>query len=177
MRSRLIIGGLAATALLLAASAASAQATMAPAAKPASTGKANIDDEIKLLRKDVRAEKSKIMLNGLALNAEQTGKFLPIYKEFDADLTKLNDLREANIREYAKNYSTMTDNKADQLVNQAISYYKKRTDLIASYYDKVRAALGTGVAARFVQIEAMLDNIIDLQIQSNMPLIATPSSG
>jgi len=28
-----------------------------------------------------------------------------------------------------------------------------------------------------VQVEAMLDNIIDLQIQSNMPLISTPTTG
>jgi Spy/CpxP family protein refolding chaperone len=172
MRSRLIIGGFVATALLLAASTAGAQA--ATAAKPA---KGSLDQEIKLLRQDVRAEKSRIMLNGLELNADQTAKFLPIYKEFDRDLAKLNDLREANIRDYAKSYNTMSDNKADQLVNQAISYYKKRTDLLATYYDKVRAALGTGIAARFVQIEAMLNNIIDLQIQSSLPLIETPSSG
>jgi hypothetical protein len=117
------------------------------------------------------------MLDALQLNADQTAKFTPIYKAFEADMAKLSDLREANIREYAKNYNTMTDTKADELVNQAISFYKKRTDLVASYYDKIRASLGTGVAARFVQVEAMLDNIIDLQIQSNLPLITTPTSG
>jgi len=175
MRSTFIVGGLAAAALLFAGSGAMAQAAAAPAAKPGS--KANIDEEIKMLRKDVRAEKSKTMLNALELNADQTAKFLPIYKQFQADLAKLNDLREANIREYAKNYATMSDNKADELVNQAISYYKKRTDLIANYYDKIRAALGTGTAARFVQVEAFLDNIIDLQIQSNLPLIAAPATG
>ena len=177
MRSRLTVGRFAAAALLIAASAAIGQGATGPSAKPASASKTSLDDEIKLLRKDVRAEKSKIMLSGLELNADQTAKFLPIYQQFEADLAKLNDLREANIREYAKNYSTMTDNKADQLVNQAISYYKKRTDLVANYYDKVREAMGTGTAARFVQVESMLDNIIDLQIQSNLPLIVTPTSG
>jgi hypothetical protein len=177
MRSKQIIGGLASTVLFMAGSMAIAQATTAGASSPAPAAKANLDQEIKLLRKDVRSEKSRAMLNALELNTEQTAKFLPIYKQFEADLTKLNDLREANIREYAQNYSTMTDNKADELVNQAISYYKKRTDLIANYYGKVRAALGTGTAARFVQVEAMLDNIIDLQIQSGLPLITTPAAG
>jgi hypothetical protein len=177
MRSKQIIGGLASTVLFLAGSTAIAQAPAASASNPAPAATANLDQEIKLLRKDVRSEKSRAMLNALELNSDQTAKFLPIYKQFEAELMKLNDLREANIREYAKNYSTMTDNKADELVNQAISYYKKRTDLIASYYDKVRAALGTGKAARFVQVEAMLDNIIDLQIQSGMPLITTPAAG
>ena len=176
MRSKLGVGGFAATVLLLAGSTALAQTAAPPAAKPASK-KTNIDQDIKLLRKDVRAEKSKVMLNALQLNADQTQKFMPIYKSYEAELRKLNDLREANIREYAANYSNMTDLKADELVNQGISYYKKRADLIANYYDKIRAALGTGTAARFVQVESMLDNLIDLQIQSNMPLIWTPSSG
>jgi hypothetical protein len=177
MRSKMIVSGFAATLLLVVGSTAAAQAATAPAAKPAAPSKTNIDQEIKLMRKDVRAEKSKVMLNALGLNADQTAKFLPIYKDFQAQLAKLNDLREANVREYAKNYDTMTDNKADELVNQAISYYKKRTDLVANYYDKIRTALGTGTAARFVQAESMLDNIIDLQIQSNLPLITTPTSG
>ena len=176
MRSKLGVGGFAAAVLLLAGSTVLAQTAAAPAAKPASK-QTNIDQDIKLLRKDVRAEKSKVMLNALQLNADQTQKFMPIYKSYEAELRKLNDLREANIREYAANYSNMTDLKADELVNQAISYYKKRADLIANYYDKIRAALGTGTAARFVQVESMLDNLIDLQIQSNMPLIWTPSSG
>jgi hypothetical protein len=166
-----------ASALLMIGSAAMAQTAAAPAPKATAAQKNNIDQEIKLLRQDVRSEKSRTMLSALQLNADQTAKFTPIYKSFQADLAKLNDLREANIREYAKNYDTMTDTKADELVNQAISYYKKRTDLIANYYDKIRAGLGTGVAARFVQVESMLDNIIDLQIQSNLPLITTPTSG
>jgi len=166
-----------ATALLMIGSAAMAQTAAAPAPKSTAPKKANIDQEIKLLRQDVRSEKSRTMLDALQLNADQTAKFTPIYHSFQTDLGKLNDLREANIREYAKNYDSMTDTKADELVNQAITYYKKRTDLIASYYDKIRGSLGTGVAARFVQVEAMLDNIIDLQIQSNLPLITTPTSG
>jgi len=178
MGSKLVVGTLASTLLLVAGSTALAQAPAAGSGKAAATAsKNNLDQEIKLLRKDVRAEKARTVLSALELNADQTAKFLPIYKSFEADLAKLNDLREANIREYAANYTTMTDNKADQLVNQAISYYKKRTALIANYYDKIRAALGTGTAARFVQVEAMLDNIIDLQIQSNMPLISTPTTG
>ena len=173
MTSKFLFGGFVATLLLIAGATATAQT----AAKPAANKQANIDEEIKLMRKDVRAEKSKVMLNALQLTAEQTQKFLPIYKSFQAELAKLNDLREANVREFAANYNNMSDTKADQLVNQGISYYKKRTDLIANYYDKIRAELGTGTAARFVQVEAMLDNLIDLQLQSNMPLIRTPTSG
>ena len=112
----------------------------------------------------------------MQLDADQSAKFWPIYKEYETQLAKLNDLREANIREYAKNYANMTDLKADELVNAAIAYHKKRIDLLANTYDKVRTALGSPVAARFVQAETELLNIIDLQIQTELPLIPAPGS-
>jgi hypothetical protein len=175
-------GGFAAVVLLISSSGAMAQATApasaakaAPAANPAAaTRRQNVHEYIKLLREDVRKEKAKVLGGTMQLDADQATKFWPIYKEYDAQLAKLNDLRAANIGEYAKAYSNMTDTKADELVNGAISYQKKRTELLANYYDKVRLSLGTGVAARFVQVESQLLNIIDLQIQSELPLIWAP---
>jgi len=168
-------GGFAATALLICSTAALAQSTPAPAAAPAAgTSKQNIAEDIKLLRKDVRAQKQKIMGEAMGLDADQSKKFWPIYKDYDRQLTKLNDVRLGNITAFAQNYSNMTDNKADEIVNAAISYHKKRIDLLATTYDKVRAALGAPLAARFVQVESMLNNLIDLQIQSNLPLMWGP---
>jgi len=43
-------------------------------------------------------------------------KFWPIYSEYDVELTKLNDQRVENIREYARTYNEMTDEKADELI-------------------------------------------------------------
>jgi hypothetical protein len=162
--------GLAASVLLICSSGAIAQS----AEGSSSASKQNLADEIKMLRKDVRAEKSKIMGAALGLDADQSKKFWPIYKDYDKQLTKLNDVRLGNITAYAQNYNNMTDNKADELVNGAISYHKKRIDLLAGTYDKVRAALGAPLAARFVQVESQLLNLIDLQISSNLPLIWGP---
>jgi hypothetical protein len=175
MKRALNCGGFAAAALLICSSTALAQSTpAAPAAAPAGTSKQNISEDIKLLRKDVRAQKQKIMGEAMGLDAEQSKKFWPIYKDYDRQLTKLNDVRLGNITAFAQNYSNMTDNKADEIVNAAISYHKKRIDLLASTYDKVRAALGAPLAARFVQVESTLNNLIDLQIQSNLPLMWGP---
>ena len=176
--------GLATTVLLVCSSAAMAQSTpagtsAAPAASSGSTGtsKQNLAEDIKLLRKDVRAEKSKIMGAAMGLDAEQSKKFWPIYKDYDKQLAKLNDVRLGNIIEYAKTYDNMTENKADELVNGAIAYRKKRTDLLANTYDKVRGALGAPLGARFLQVEDTLLNLIDLQIQSNLPLMWGPEKG
>ena len=178
MKRPLYCGGFAATALLICSSTALAQSTpaipAAPAAAPAGTSQQNIAQDIKLLRKDVRAQKQKIMGEAMGLDADQSKKFWPIYKDYDRQLTKLNDVRLGNITAFAQNYSNMTENKADEIVNAAIAYRKKRIDLLASTYDKVRAALGAPLAARFLQVEDTLNTLIDLQIQSNLPLMWGP---
>ena len=170
--------GLVTTVLVLGGSAAMAQS--APAAAPAASSQAsasskqNLAEDIKLLRKDVRTEKSKIMGAAMGLDADQAKKFWPIYKDYDKQLAKLNDVRLGNIIEYAKTYDSMTENKADEIVNGAIAYRKKRIDLLANTYDKVRGALGAPLGARFLQVEDTLLGLIDLQIQSNLPLMWGP---
>ena len=180
MKRLVYCGGMAAAALLICGSGALAQTSAAPAAASsasAGTSKQNLDKDIKLLRKDVRAEKQKIMGAAMGLDADQSKKFWPIYKDYDRELAKLNDVRLGNITAYAQNYNNMTDNKADEIVNGAIAYHKKRIDLLANTYDKVRGALGSPLAARFVQVESTLNNLIDLQIQSNLPLMWGPEKG
>ena len=173
-------GGFAATALLIWSSAALAQSTTAaPAAAPAGsasagTSKQNLSEDIKLLRKDVRQQKEKIMGAAMGLDDAQSKKFWPIYRDYNRQLDKLNDVRLGNITAFAQNYSNMTDNKADEIFNAAVSYRKKRIDLLASTYDKVRAALGAPLAARFAQVEDTLNTHSDLQIQSNLPLMWGP---
>jgi hypothetical protein len=172
-----ITGGIVVTTLLLGASGVLAQSSpAAPAAKPAKTTSAttrqnNINEYIKLMRQDVRREKSRVVGTAMELSQDEAAKFWPIYKEYDAQLTKLNDVRVGNITAYAQNYANMTDNKADEIVNGAIAYHRKRTDLLANTYDKMRAALGSGKGARFVQVESAMLNLIDLNIQSELPLI------
>jgi hypothetical protein len=178
MKRPVYCGGFVAMALLICSSAALAQsapaAAPAAASAPAGTSKQNVNEDIKLLRRDVRREKEKIMGAAMALDDAQSKKFWPIYRDYNRELTKLNDVRLGNITAYAQNYNNMTDNKADELVNGAIAYHKKRIDLLANTYDKVRSALGAPLAARFVQVESTLNNLIDLQIQSNLPLMWGP---
>jgi hypothetical protein len=130
----------------------------------------NINQYIDLMRKDVRSQKSAIMDTVMQLDPDQAAKFWPIYRDYDAELTKLNDLRVANIKEYAGSYNNLTDAKADELIQNAVSYQKQRMELLAKYYDRVKESLGAVTAARFVQVEHQLLLIIDLQIDSSLPI-------
>jgi hypothetical protein len=151
------------------------------AAKPAATSpaatnqKTNIQAYVQLLRSNVRQQKAEIMGSVMLLSAADAAKFWPIYSEYDAELSKLNDQRIANIHEYALSYAQMTDAKADELVQNALSYQKQRGELLAKYYDRVKQELGAITAARFIQVEHQLLSLIDLQIASELPIVGAGS--
>jgi hypothetical protein len=168
-----------ALALLVFIPCASAQDKTQPAktGAPASANaqKKNIQEYIELLRSDVRQQKAEMMGAVMQLSAADAAKFWPIYGEYDAELTKVNDLRVANIQEYARTYSALTDEKADELIQNAMAYEKQRSELLAKYYDRVKQALGAVTAARFVQVEHQLLLIIDLQVASSLPIVGQGS--
>jgi hypothetical protein len=147
---------------------AKAQAAQSPGTD---TQKKNIQEYIELMRTDVRDQKAEIMGAVMQLDIDDAAKFWPIYSEYDAELTKLNDLRVGNIKDYAQNYTQMTDEKADALIQKALDYQKQRSELLAKYYERMKQALGAVSAARFLQVEHQLLLLIDLQIASSLPIV------
>jgi uncharacterized protein YqeY len=141
----------------------------------ADTQNKNLQKYIDLMRADVGQQKTDLMGAVMQLSAADAAKFWPIYSEYNTELTKLNDLRVANIQEYARTYSQMTDAKADELIQTSMKYEKQRSDLLAKYYDRVKQALGATTAARFVQVEHQLLLIIDLKIASSLPIVGLGS--
>ena len=138
----------------------------AAASTEADTQEKNVQAYIELLRRNVRQDKAEIMGVVMLLNAADAAQFWPIYNEYDEELTKLNNQRFENIKEYARNYDQLTDEKADELIQKSVVYQKQRGELLAKTYDQVKQALGGVMAARFAQAEHQLLLIIDLEIDS-----------
>ena len=163
--------------LCLTPSAALVAQTKTSTGQPATTAAAaktpeelNTQEYIALLRKNVSAEKAKLVGTVMQFDAEVAAKFWPIYRDYDAELNKLNDLRVANIKEYARPYTEMTDAKADELIKDAMTFQKQRDELLGKYYERVKQELGAITAARFLMVERQLLLIIDLKIDSSLPV-------
>jgi hypothetical protein len=146
-----------------------------PDAATSSPVEKNLAAYVDLLRQDIRQQKAEIMGSVMLLSAQDAAKFWPIYSEYDAELTKLNDQRAENIKEYARSYNQMTDEKADELIQKALAYQKQRDELLAKTYDRVKQALGAITAARFIQVEHQLLLLIDLRIVSSLPVVGQES--
>jgi len=168
--SLVCLGLLAAGPRVLAQGNTGKSETKAAASAGANTEKKNIQAYIELLRKDIRQGKAEIMGATMLLSASDAAKFWPIYSEYETELAKLNDQRVANILEYARLYSQLTDEQADGLIAKAFAYQKQRMELFEKAYDRIKQALGGVTAARFAQIESQLLLILDLQIDSSLPI-------
>jgi hypothetical protein len=143
------------------------------AVKAATPEEQNIKAYIKLLREDVSKEKATLMGAVMQLDAEDAARFWPIYRDYDAELSKINDLRVANLMEYARAYNQMTDAKADELIKKSMEYQTQRANLLVKYYELMKGQLGAITAARFVQVEHQLLLIIDLKVTSALPVVGS----
>ena len=166
--------------LCLTPSAALLAQTKTSTGQPATTAAAaktpeqlNTQEYIALLRENVSAEKAKLVGSVMQFDAEDAAKFWPIYRDYEAELNKLNDLRVANIKEYARTYTEMTEAKADELIKDAMIFQKQRDELLGKYYERVKQELGAITAARFLMVEHQLLLIIDLKIVSSLPVVGS----
>jgi hypothetical protein len=156
---------------------AAAAPPAAAAAQPTTDAQnTNIQAYVELLRSNVQAAKTQVLTETMQLNDAQSTKFWPIYREYNVKLQALNDKKLAGIQDYAKNYDTMTDAKANQLATLVFDLENQRDELKKSYYEQFRTALGGIIAARWLQVENQLLMVVDLQIASSLPIVSGAGS-
>lgn len=129
---------------------------------------------LELLRSDIKTERKLIVASTMKFTDAEADKFWPLYHEYEFELDKLNDDRLAIIKEYAKNYNTLTDKIATTLINKNFDNMRERIDLREKYFDKFSEMLSPIAAAKLMQVENEMQLIIDLQIVNEIPLAERP---
>ena len=141
------------------------------AVTPAETRDENLRAYVELMRADVMAQKVAFITELMEFTDVEDKAFWPIYREYDVELSKINDERVSGIEEYARNYEKVTDALADKLATKALELESRRTALKQKYYARFKSALSPKTAARFLQVENQLLMIIDLQIAAALPIV------
>ena len=65
----------------------------------------------------------------------------------------------------------MTDEKAKDLAETSIKIEEDRVKLRKDYFKKFDKQVGSTLAARWLQLERAITNLILLQVQTELPLI------
>lgn len=131
---------------------------------------------VELLRQDLRTEKTAIVTESMMLTPEQGEVFWPIYREYETEVAKIWDARIALIKRYAESYETLDDATADEIATSAMDLSMKRLKLREKYYGKLKKELGGVLAARFSQVDGLIENLVYVQVSGEMPL-ATMGAG
>ncbi len=159
-----------ASALLLCSIPTFAQAaSSAPGA--AATPHSVTDQDIQMLREDIRSQRKQITAANLTLTADEATKFWPIYDQYSAELTKIGDARWAVIKDYAQNYGTMTDAQANDYIKRSNSVEQQMNATRMKYVPLFENVVSAKKAALWYQIDRRLSLLIDLQLSSTIPVV------
>ena len=128
------------------------------------------DEDITLLRKDLRAMKMQVIGQNMSMSDDEAQKFWPIYNHYVRDLSEVNDQKYALLKQYAEMWATMSDQDALIYVRHWLEADGQAQALRLKYVPVVSQVLPGRKAATFFQLDRRLNMIIDLQLFSQIPL-------
>jgi hypothetical protein len=141
----------------------------------ASSGRAAAQDptdgDIKLFRKDLRSLRKQIVAANLDLGDKEAEQFWPLFDRYTQELVAQQDRKYALLKEYAENYTTMTDQGAEKYVLGRADVDEAILQVRLKYFPIFRKVLSGKSTALFFQLDWRLGSIIDLQLASQTPLI------
>jgi len=157
-------------ALLVACLASEVASAQTPAPQTQGAPAALSQQDVDLLRKDLRSQKKQLVAQNLKLTDEEATKFWPIYDQYTAELVKINNKKYAVIQQYANGYGTLSGEQAMSLMKQWMEVDIAAAQLRAKYLPIVAKAIGDTKAATFAQIDRRIALMIELQLASRLPL-------
>jgi len=129
------------------------------------------DQDIQLLRQDIRAKKKQLIAANLNLTPDEATKFWPVYDQYTAELVKINDVKYAALKEYAEQWGTMANEQAISLINRSLGVDQSVAQLRIKYVPIFQKVIPGTKVATFFQLDRRLQMLIDMQLASQIPLV------
>lgn len=131
-----------------------------------------VERDLALLRRDLRADKKKLIALNVPLTDTEATKFWPVYDEYAVEMSKVYDEFYSIIKEYAANQKTLTDAQASSMINRWATLQIQQAQTRLKYIPLVEKVIPGRKAALFFQIDRRLYSLIDLQVASQIPLVS-----
>jgi len=128
-------------------------------------------DFLELAKHDLNSEKRSIVAKSINISQDADAQFWNTYNDMEAELNVLADKRIAIIKKFAKNYATLDNDIAGELISTYFSIISQRNKINQKYFKKMSKVISKKEAARFSQIMAQIQLLIDVQLAAEVPLI------
>jgi hypothetical protein len=162
-------------AATLALSPVSAQ-TAAPAAAAApAADKPLTPADLEGLRAELRSARKQITAETLVLTDTEATKFWPIYDQYIAELTVINNEKFALITEYVNLFGKFDDKTATDFGKRWLNDDVRIAALRTKYFPIVGKVLPGVKTTTFFQIDRRLQLLVDLKLASGLPILQDQS--
>ena len=131
-----------------------------------------VERDLALLRRDLKSDKKQLIALNVPLTETEATKFWPVYDEYTNEMSKIYDEFYGLIKEYAANQKTLTDTQASSMINKWAAIQVKQAQTRQRYIPIVEKVIPSRKAALFFQVDRRLYELMDLQVASQIPLVA-----
>jgi hypothetical protein len=157
-----------ALAVILSVSPAPAQNKLAmPSGQPTAAS----DEDIQMMRQNLRDTRKKVVAANMNLTADEATKFWPIYDQYQQELNKIGDVRWQLMRQYAASYPNVSPDQAQTFMTQSTATDQQMIALRDKYVQLFEKVIPPKKAALWYQIDRQIDLIVNLQMASVLPLV------
>lgn len=131
------------------------------------------DDYIEIMRSVLNTEKKAVIAEVMTLTKEEGDVFWPLYNEYNDKLYQVGTKEVKIISDYADNFTSITDEKADELWASYMLVQSEYLNLKKQYYKKFKKILPAGKVVKYFQAENKIKTLIDAQLSLEIPFVET----
>jgi hypothetical protein len=131
----------------------------------------SLNSSIELVRAGEQADRVTIITAAMSFSDKDGAAFWPLYRKYEYERSTLEDRRVAVIKEYAAKYPSLTDSEAKGMAVKMLDFDATLAALKRKYFKKFNAVLPGLTVAKFFQVEHRIDLIMDMQVESSIPIL------
>jgi hypothetical protein len=128
-------------------------------------------DEEELVKSLLQTGKKAIIIDNMGFTEDESKAFWPVYNEFQQAKQKLNERTIKVLKEYMAAYESLSNEKAEALLQEYIAIEKERADHKSAFLPKFNKVLPVKKVARYYQIENKLETIVKYELAKEIPLV------
>lgn len=129
------------------------------------------NDYMEIVRDVLKTEKKAAIADVMMLTDEESQPFWNLYNQFESALYEVHNQRIEIIKDYAANYESMTDEKAEELTNRMFKFESERLKIEKSYFNKFKKIVSPAKAAKFMQAHNKIETMVNYELAESIPLI------
>ena len=135
------------------------------------TGHVISDQDVNLLRQDLRSHRKQLIAANLKLTDAEATKFWPVYDQYVTELISINDKKFGLMQDYADNWGKLTNEQSLSLIREWLDMDIATAQLRQKYVPIVSKVLDGKKTATFFQLDRRIATMINLQMAAQMPLV------